>query len=187
VTSNGYEAAAAEFIAARSSVGASTVHQWAATLRPGAHVLELGCGTGAPVATTLTDAGCVVWGIDASPTLLAEFRRRCPSAPAACEPVETSPFFGRTFDAVVAIGLLFLLPAEVQSAVIRRVADALEPGGRLLFTAPRQAVIWPDALTGRPSIGLGDAAYRHSLSEAGLSVVAEYVDEGGNHYYDCQR
>lgn len=102
-----------------------------------------------------------------------------------CEAAEESDFFGRTYDGIVSVGLLFLLPPDVQHVVIRRAAAALKPGGRFLFTAPVQTGTWTDILTGRRSTSLGDEAYRRALAEAGLTVVAEYVDEGENHYYDA--
>lgn len=185
--SNGWDAAADRLIAARSSIGAATVRAWCRTLPAGAVVLDLGCGAGVPVSETLIDAGCTVYAIDASPRLVAAYRRRFPHARVACEPAEASDFFGRTYDGVVAIGLLFLLPPETQRAVIRRVARALNPQGRFLFTAPTQAAAWADLLTGRESVSLGDEQYRQALSDAGLHVVGENVDEGENHYYDAGR
>lgn len=140
-----------------------------------------------PVSETLIDEGCVVWGIDASPTLVAAFRHRFPQAHAACEPVEESDFFGRIYAGIVAIDLIFLLTPDVQRDVIRRAAVALSPRGRFLFTAPTQACTWIDPMTGRQSVSLGDEPYRRALADAGLVVVAEYVDEGENHYYDAGR
>src|SRR5690606_28389884 len=98
-----------------------------------AAVLDLGCGSGTPIAEALAGAGFDVHGVDASPALIAHFHQRLPHAPAACEPVETSAFFGRAFDGIIAIGLLFLLTADTQREVIRRVAGALAPHGRFLF------------------------------------------------------
>lgn len=97
---------------------------------------------------TLARAGLAVSGIDPSPTLLAAFRHALPDAPAACEAAEDSGYFGRHFDGAVAVGLLFLLPPVTQAAVIDRVAAALRPGGRFLFSAPRIACRWSDTLTG---------------------------------------
>lgn len=185
--SNGWEAVASRLVAERSRIGAITVRSWCRALPAGASVLDLGCGAGVPVSETLMDQGCKVWGIDASPSLVEAFRRRFPDAQVACEPVEESDFFGRTFDGIVAIGLMFLLEPDVQRAVIRRVASALNPRGRFLFTAPTQAVTWTDLMTGRQSISLGDSAYRQVLSDAGLMVLENYVDEGENHYYDAAR
>ncbi len=185
--SNGWEAVAGRFMVQRSSIGSATVRAWCRTLPSGASVLDLGCGAGVPISQALIDAGCDVSGVDASPTLVAEFQRRFPQAPVACEPVEDSAFFGKTYDGIVAVGLLFLLRPGVQEAVIRRVGAALKPGGRFLFTAPVRACAWSDLLTGHESVSLGSEAYRRVLASAGLSVIAEYVDEGENHYFDAAR
>ncbi len=183
--SNGWEAVAREFIAARSGVGAEIVRAWSRSLPPGAAVLDLGCGGGVPVSVALAEQGCRLHGIDASPTLVGAWRRRFPHAPVACEAAEASAFFDRHFDGIVAIGLLFLLEPAAQRAVIARVAAALVPDGRFLFTAPVQAVGWNDLLTGRASVSLGRDAYRRLLAEAGLRLECESTDEGGNHYFDA--
>lgn len=184
--SNGYEANASEFMAIRRDVGLETVRKWAQSLSPGASILDLGCGHGVPISPALMNDGFEVHGIDASPSLTAAFRERFPRANVACEAVEDSRFFDRTFDGVIAIGLVFLLPAETQRDFIPRVASALKPGGRFLFTAPTQIGTWPDLLTGQQSFALGAEAYRTILSNADLALIGEYVDEGENHYYDAQ-
>lgn len=84
---------------------------------------------------------------------------------------------------MLAWGLLFLLEPGAQARVIEKVARALKPGGRFLFTAPREPVEWLDGMTGRPSRSLGEDAYRRLLREAGLTWIADARDEGGNHYY----
>ena len=160
---------------------------WARSLPAGGAILDLGCGSGFPLATALAADGFAVWGIDGSPTLVAEFRRRLPGSPVACERVEASDFFGRRFDGVLAAGLVFLLPEPVQRSLLPRVARALVPGGRLLLGAPAERGTWTDVTTGRPSLSLGRAAYRRILESAGLVPAGEAVDAGGNHYYDAVR
>ena len=181
--SNGYEAVAGEFMARRGGVGAGTVRRWASALVPGAAVLDLGCGHGVPITQVLMDEGFGVHGIDASPTLIAAFRDRFPAVPAECAAVEESAFFGRTFDGVVAWGLIFLLPADTQTALVRKVTRILNRGGRFLFTSPQAACTWPDAQTGQPSISLGSEVYRRILATVGLEHVGEASDEGDNHYH----
>jgi SAM-dependent methyltransferase len=183
----GWNAVAERFIAARTDIGAATVRQWAQRLAPGAAVLDLGCGSGHPISAVLVEHGLQVFGVDASPTLAAAFRRRFPAVPVACEPAETSALFGRTFDAAVAIGLLFLLPPQDQLRLIARVGRALEPGGQFLFTAPRQACEWADSLTGRRSVSLGEAAYLEALKGADLHLDGSSIDEGGNNYFYAVR
>jgi hypothetical protein len=61
----------------------------------------------------------------------------------------------------------------------------LKPGARFLFTAPAQVCEWSDNSTGRLSRSLGMDTYRAVLADAHLALVAEYEDEGENHYYDA--
>jgi SAM-dependent methyltransferase len=187
--SNGWEAVAHELIQSRQRwpIGVTTVRAWARLLPAGASILDLGCGSGVPISGALLEDGFAVYGVEAAPSLAAAFRDRFPHAHVACEPVEESRFFDRTFDGAVAWGLLFLLPADAQRALIHRVARVLRPGGRFLFTAPAQACTWRDLSTRRTSLSLGAAAYERTLAQAGLILVETHVDEGENHYYDAAR
>ena len=183
--SNGWDALAPQLISGRSNsrVGAETITAWLQTLPPGAAVLDLGCGAGIPVSGLLLNAGFDVYGIDASPVLVAEFRRRFPTAEVACEAVEESGFFNRRFSAIVAIGLLFLLTPEIQYRLIHKVGQHLVPGGHFLFTSPCQICRWEDEWTGRESVSLGTEAYAAILAQAGLSIRGNYTDEGDNYYF----
>lgn len=42
-------------------------------------------------------------------------------------------------------------------------------------------------LTGRESVSLGAGEYVRLVTEAGLALEDEHVDEGENHYYACFR
>lgn len=187
--SNGYENIASIFIQRRgqdmNGIGASTVRNWSKTLPYGSTVLDLGCGTGFPISKVLMDEGMIVFGIDASPTLVKKFQENLPNSSVICESVEASSFFDRTVEGIVACGLMFLLSPQSQDLVIRKAANALQIGGKFLFTAPIQAVEWEDVLTGQLSMSLGSATYEALLQASGLSLVGEYEDEGGNHYFDA--
>jgi SAM-dependent methyltransferase len=188
--SNGYEAIASIYIAGRGTraragdaIGAQVVKSWAAGLPMGATVLDLGSGPGEPGTRILQEAGLSTYAVDASLTMVAAFRERFPGVPIEHNTAEASAFFDRTFDGVLAWGLLFLLEPAEQALVIEKVAAALNPGGRFLFTAPREPVAWLDGMTDRPSQSLGAETYGRLLQAAGLTWIGEAEDEGGNFYF----
>lgn len=184
----GWDAVAEQFMAVRSDAGAALVRGWArANLPPSSAIVDVGCGSGMPIGQALVEDGYALHGIDASPTLLAAFRCRFPSAPSACEVAQHSRFFDRSFDAAVSVGLLFLLSADDQRTVLERIARALAPGGRLLFSAPRQNCEWDDLLTGRRSQSLGEAAYARLLDASGLRLIGCCADAHANNYYDAAK
>ena len=186
--SEGWDGVAEQFMAARSDIGAALVRSWARdNLRQASTIVDVGCGSGVPIAQALIEDGFAVFGIDASARLIEAFRRRFPETPSACEAAQDSMFFHARFDAAVSIGLLFLLAADDQRKVIQRVANALKPGARLLFSAPREACEWQDVLTGRRSISLGEQGYARLLENTGLRLVGCHADEGANNYYDAAR
>ncbi|MCF0072275.1 class I SAM-dependent methyltransferase [Dyadobacter sp. CY261] len=187
--SNGYEDNAATFIRCRSKgidgVGAPSVRHWARSLPPNAIVLDIGCGIGLPISKALVDEGLTVYGIDPSPSMVQIFKQNFPDSPVACEAAEDSTFFNRQFDAIIAWGLMFLLPEETQEVVIQKMANALYAGGKLLFTAPAQQMKWKDAITAIESISLGAEKYQELLAASGLSLIEKFEDEGENHYYQA--
>jgi SAM-dependent methyltransferase len=181
--SNGYEAMSREFLARRSTeIGVREVRKWAGTLPRGSSVIDLGCGPGFPITTVLVEEGLDVFGLDAAPSLVEAFQRNLPSTPIACEGVQESRFFHRTFYAVLAWGLIFLLKAEDQRRLIQSFAEILVPGGRLLFISSAKPAVWIDGMTG---VSLGTEQYRQLLGAVGISLVEEYEDEGENHYFDA--
>ena len=185
--SNGYEGIAAEFVSARSTtIGVKRGRDWAKALPRGAAVVDLGCGPGFPITEVLVAEGLRVYGVDAAPSFVQAFRRNLPNTPIACEAIQDSKFFDRTFDGVLAWGLMFLLSQEDQRCLIQRIADILVPGGRLLFTSPAEIGFGDDVMTGQETRSLGADEYRRRLSAVGLSVANEYEDEDGgqNHYFD---
>lgn len=184
---NGYEENAHHFLLARNgAIGPDVVAGWAAEFARGAEILELGCGFGV-ISQVLLDAGLKLTAVDASPTLLAAFRERFPLVETECVDAEKSKFFERTFDGVVAWGLVFLMEEAAQRRLLALCARALRPGGRLLFTAVRERHEWNDALTGRASYALGQDVYEGILRGHGLTVEPGVFDSGENYYYLATR
>ncbi len=74
-----------------------------------------------------------------------------------------------------------------QRRLLQRIARILTPRGRLLFASPVEPVAWNDATTGAESRSLGAQEYRRHLESVGFRLVAEYEDEGQNHYFDARK
>jgi len=188
-SASAYEMHALEFLAERDKwqTGAGIVARWARSLPAGTDVVEIACGGGYPVTRVLAEAGVNLWAIDASATLLERFRVRFPSIPTQCALALESDYFGRQFGAAVSIGLIFLLEASEQVALLHRVSEILLPGGGFLFTAPIETGTWQDTTTGHECRSLGRARYVETLENAGFCVVGTHVDEGKNNHYEAQK
>jgi 2-polyprenyl-3-methyl-5-hydroxy-6-metoxy-1,4-benzoquinol methylase len=187
--SNGYDFKATQFAAIRgkSDIGIASVRSWVRTFMPQSAILDIGCGTGIPITKVLVDEGMNVYGIDASPSMVTLFRQNFPGVPVACETAETSRFFDRKFDGIIAWGLIFLMPKDKQIKIIQQAAAALNTGGNLLFTAPLQRTEWNDVFTGNLSLSLGSEGYKEILSASGLTLTGEFEDEGENYYYSASK
>jgi 2-polyprenyl-3-methyl-5-hydroxy-6-metoxy-1,4-benzoquinol methylase len=117
---------------------------WLRSVR-GLRVLDVGCGVGR-WSRRLARRGALVTGIDLSPTMIAEAKRRaaeeCVSARCRFETQDLSALdAGDRFDLVIGVTVLqhILDPAALEEAVRRMVAH-LAPGGRmvLLEAAPNR-------------------------------------------------
>ena len=105
--------------------------------RQGGRVLELGCGTGHKVIPLASDGHPCV-GLDSSPAMLAEARRKATlhGVTVEWELADMRAFdLDETFDFVfsTANSLLHLLSAEALASCLRAVRRHLAPGGRFVF------------------------------------------------------
>jgi 2-polyprenyl-3-methyl-5-hydroxy-6-metoxy-1,4-benzoquinol methylase len=185
--SHGYDEVARIFIEMREKsiqgIGSETVRKWAKSLEPNSTVLDLGCGSGIPLTKILLEVGLKVYAIDASPQLVREFQIHFPGTSIVCEMAEKSKMFDRKFKGIMAWGLIFLLETDAQAILIHKVSEALDRGGKFLFTSPKQETEWNDLLTGQKSVSLGASKYLEILKESGLELLEEFEDEGENHYF----
>jgi 2-polyprenyl-3-methyl-5-hydroxy-6-metoxy-1,4-benzoquinol methylase len=122
-----YEQNAEDFF--RGSVDADMAHGWrtfAALLKPGARVLDAGCGSGRD-ALALSRMGFEVTAMEASPRL-AELARRHTGLPVHVLTFDQVAW-REAFDGVWACASLLHVPRADLPAAMRRLRDALVPGG----------------------------------------------------------
>ncbi|MDJ1136147.1 class I SAM-dependent methyltransferase [Streptomyces iconiensis] len=148
-------------------------------------VLDLGCGSGVPVARDLSAAGHHVTGVDISATQVRRAQQLVPEAEFRCADVTRLDFPAASFDAVVTLYALIHIPVAEQPALLERIADWLRPGGHLLATTGTTAYTgtdpnWLDSGVPMWWSHADAATYRTWLTSAGLTVDhEEFVPEGG--------
>ena len=131
-----YDAHAREWaeLRAGSQMEQAWLGRFAALLPPRGEVLDVGCGSGEPVALSLTANGFSVCGVDSSPALIALCRERLPDQEWVCADMRSLDL-GRAFDGIVLWHSLFHLPPDDQRAMFPRIAAHARPSAALMFTA----------------------------------------------------
>ncbi|GFE51311.1 methyltransferase [Roseobacter cerasinus] len=166
-TRDAYESQAALYDAQRSRAlfEARWLARFAACLPTGGRVLDLGCGTGEPIARWFIAEGYRVTGVDFAEAMLDIARSRWPDGDWRQGDMRSFDL-GETFDGIIAWNSFFHLTPDEQRACIARMAAHLEPGASLLMT------VGPDA--GEASGTVGDrAVYHASLSPAQYATCLE--------------
>jgi cyclopropane fatty-acyl-phospholipid synthase-like methyltransferase len=164
---------------------AAWVAELAALLRPGARVLDLGCGAGIPATRKLCDRGLQVVGVDFSAVQLKRARRLVPAAGLVQADMAALHFAPACLDAVVSFYALIHLPLADQRALFPRIRSWLRPGG--LFLAIVGARPWTgiERLLGTDMFWdhAGTGSYLDWLEEAGFVPQWDrFVPEGdGGH------
>jgi SAM-dependent methyltransferase len=100
---------------------------------PGSTVLDLGCGTGSPIAKYIVQKGFRVVGIDQSKQMLEIAKSEVPEAEFIHGDMVEMRFADK-FAAAVAWDSVFHVERKRHSEVFSRLADSLEGGARLLLS-----------------------------------------------------
>ena len=102
-------------------------------LPPKSHVLDIGCGSGYPIANYLLKNEFRVTGIDASKELLKIAKKNCPSMKCIYGDIR-SVSIEEKYDGIIEWWCLFHLPKEDQIKMIARFSNWLKQDGILEFT-----------------------------------------------------
>jgi SAM-dependent methyltransferase len=182
VVARGYDALDGRYRAwAAQTVHGDPRHRWldrlTATLRPGARVLDLGCGPGVPTARRLAEQFDVT-GVDISARQIDFARAAVPSATFIVGDMTAVEFPPASFDAVVSFYAFIHIPHTDLPRLVGRIRDWLAPEGLFLATygTNEDEGVQPDWL-GVPMFFAGHepAANRALLVEKGFEIVDDEV------------
>jgi SAM-dependent methyltransferase len=162
---------------------AGWVAELAKLLRPGARVVDLGCGAGLPATRELTGHGLQVLGTDFSAVQLRRAQRLVPAARLVQADMAALQLRPASVDAVVSFYALIHVPVPDQQALFPRIREWLRPGGYFL------AIVGAGRWTGtEPYLGadmfwdhMDTATYLRWLHAAQLRPIWDrYVEEGSS-------
>jgi len=141
---------------------------------PAGTVLDLGCGSGEPIARCLVEQGRRVTGVDAAPGLIALCRGRFPDHDWLVADMRGLDL-GRTFDGLIAWHSLIHLPPQDQPGLFEVFARHLRPGGVLMFTSGAEHGEHVGEWRGEPLYhgSLSLAEYRSALDAAGFDPLRQ--------------
>ncbi|WP_421359043.1 class I SAM-dependent methyltransferase [Agrobacterium rosae] len=147
-------------------------------LRQGATVLDIGCGSGEPIARYVVNRGHPVTGVDGSPEMIALFRANLPDEIAEVADMRMLKL-DRRYGGLIAWNSLFHLTPDDQRMMFPIFRDHAEPGTPLLFTSGPAFGEVIGTLEGEPlyHASLDPDEYRLLLDRNGFDVVAHVAED----------
>ena len=147
-------------------------------LETGATVLDIGCGSGEPMARYFVDRGYAIFGVDSSPEMIDIFRRNFPDTGAEVADMRSLKL-GRSFGGLLAWDSFFHLSPEHQRLMFPIFRDHAAPRASLIFTSGPSYGEAIGTLEGEPlyHASLDGAEYRRLLDQNGFEVMAHLVED----------
>ena len=106
------------------------VDQFVSLLKPGAAVLDLGCGAGVK-SKYLSEKGLQVNGIDFAEKMIELARKNVPQAEFSVLDIHDLDNLGKTFDGILAQAVLLHIPKKEIQTIFEIIKRALRPNGYL--------------------------------------------------------
>lgn len=156
----------------------SWLARFRALLAPGAAILDIGCGTGQPIARHFMEQGHAVTGVDSAPAMIAQCRKRFPEGDWQVADMRRLAL-GRRFGGLIAWDSFFHLTPEDQRGMFKVFAAHAAPGAVLMFTSGPAHGEAIGSFEGEALYhgSLDPGEYRALLAENGFSVVDHVVED----------
>jgi 2-polyprenyl-3-methyl-5-hydroxy-6-metoxy-1,4-benzoquinol methylase len=147
-------------------------------LPAGAAVLDIGCGSGLPLARELLRRGFSVTGVDGTPTMVQLFESNLPGTPVHLADMRQLALEQR-FAGLLAWDSFFHLSPDDQRAMFFRFQAHAAPGAALMFTSGPAEGSAIGELNGEPLYhgSLNPDEYRNLLAATGFEVAAHVIED----------
>jgi SAM-dependent methyltransferase len=152
--------------------------RFCAVLPKDARILDLGCGSGEPMARHLIDRGYDVTGLDSSSQMIEMFHRNFPAAQTHIADMRTLSL-GERFDGLLAWDSFFHLSFDAQRAMFPIFRDHANAGAALMFTSGPSHGEAIGTLEGVPlyHASLDPDEYRALLDAHGFDIVRHVAED----------
>ncbi|MDT2023174.1 class I SAM-dependent methyltransferase [Methylocella sp. CPCC 101449] len=154
------------------------LERFCALLPAQSSILDIGCGSGEPMASYLTERGFDVTGVDSSPEMIAMFVDHFPQQEAVVADMR-SLSLGKVFHGLIAWDSFFHLSAADQRTMFPVFRQHASVGAVLMFTSGPSAGDAIGELEGEPlyHASLDADEYRRLLEAQGFEIVAHAVED----------
>lgn len=156
----------------------SWLDRFCAPLSPGSRILDIGCGSGEPIAGYLIDRGHAVTGVDSSPAMIDTCRKRFPAQEWIVGDMRALAL-RQTFSGILAWDSFFHLGYDDQRRMFPLFRAHAAASTALMFTSgPAHGEAIGD-MDGEPlyHASLDPAEYRSLLDRNGFAVVKHVVED----------
>jgi predicted TPR repeat methyltransferase len=160
-------------------------------LQQGAHVLDLGCGPGHPIAQHMIDRGLRVTGIDSSPAMITLCHERLPGHEWLVADMRQLAL-GRRFDGILAWDSFFHLDYTAQRQMFAIFNAHASAGAVLMFNAGPEHGEAIGEFGGDPlyHASLAPSEYEALLDRSGFEMILHKANDpaaGGRTAWLCRR
>lgn len=139
-------------------------------------ILDLGCGTGEPIAQFFIEKGFKVTGVDGSPNMIELCKKRFPNERWLVSDMREI-HLNQRFDAILAWHSFFHLDHDSQRQMFKLFESHIKPGGILAFTSgEEEGEVWSD--NGGQLLyhaSLSTQEYHHLLKASSFNVLVHKV------------